>query len=164
MLDRKGVFSFLAITFGITYLIEGGMIAAGFRVTEVPAIAGQYILAGVMWVPALATVITVKFITREGFAITNFRFGNWKPYVFAALVMPLIFAVVYGLTWLLGLGNPDWALKDFFGLMTSLGAPADSLPQPSTFLPVMLLASVIAGPTINGIFGFGEEFGWLLAG
>jgi len=160
MIDRKGVFSFLAITFGITYLIEGLLIVSGFRVTTIPAIAGQLVIAGVMWVPALATVITVKFITREGFGITDFRFGSWKPYLFSALIVPLIFVIIYGLTWLFGLGNPDWALADFFQLMQSLGALADSMPQPAVFLPEMLLISVIVGPTINGIFGFGEEFGW----
>jgi hypothetical protein len=28
---------------------------------------GQYVIAAVMWVPALATVLTVKLIPREGF-------------------------------------------------------------------------------------------------
>lgn len=159
MIDRKGVFSFLSITFVLTYLIEGALIASGFRVTEIPAIAGQLIITVVMWVPALATVITIKFVTKEGFAITNFRFGSWKPYLFSAILMPLIFAFIYGLTWLLGLGHPDWQLADFFQLMQSL-APDETMPSATTFLGSMLLASIFIGPTINAVFAFGEEFGW----
>ena len=58
------------------------------------------------WEAALATVLTIKFVTREGFAITNFRLGSWRPYVKVALVVPATFALIYGITWLLGLGHP----------------------------------------------------------
>jgi hypothetical protein len=88
-LDRKSIFSFLAITFAITYAIEGGLILAGFRLTGLTASFGQVVIAGVMWVPTLATVLTVKFITREGFAGLNSRFGSWKPYLTSGLLVPL---------------------------------------------------------------------------
>ena len=160
MIDRKGLFSYLAITFGITYAIEGALILAGFRMTEIPPVYGQYIIAGVMWVPALATVLTIKLITREGFGIANFRVGPLKPYLTSALIVPACFAVIYGLTWLLGLGQPDWQLADFRALMTSAGADLSDMPSPALVLPAVFLASLIVGPTINGLFGFGEEFGW----
>ena len=162
MLDRKGLLSYLLITFGITYAVEGGMIAAGFRWSAIPPIFAQYAIAAVMWVPALATVITVKWVTREGFGVTNLRFGNWRPYLFTALFVPLVFAIVYGLTWLLGLGHPDWTLSGFLKSLMAAGAPADlALPMPApTFLLVLFLASLLVGPTINAVFGFGEELGW----
>jgi membrane protease YdiL (CAAX protease family) len=68
--------------------------------------------------------------------------------------------VVYGLTWLLGLGQPDWQLADFYGGMISAGVPAGDMPSPGSFLPVLFVASLFIGPTLNGIFGFGEELGW----
>src|SRR4030042_1603071 len=68
-MDRRGIVSFLAITFGITYAIEGALILAGFRVTEVPALYGQFTIAAVMWVPTLAPILTVTWVTREGFDI-----------------------------------------------------------------------------------------------
>src|SRR5687767_892735 len=108
MLDRKGLLSYLLITFSLTYTIELGLTLAGFRWAGIPPLIGQYIIAGVMWVPALATVITIKWITHEGFEITNLRVGRLKPYLVSALVVPLVFIVIYGLTWLLGLGQPDW--------------------------------------------------------
>ena len=36
LMDRRGIVSFLAITFGITYAIEGTLILAGFRVRSFP--------------------------------------------------------------------------------------------------------------------------------
>jgi hypothetical protein len=160
MVDRKGVFSFLAITFGLTYLVEGLLIASGFRVGGRPPIFGQAVIAAVMWVPALATVLTIRLVTREGFAITNLRFGSWRPYLTTALVIPAAFAVIYGMTWLLGLGSPDWGLIQFRSQMQAMGADPSQMPPASQFLPLMLLATLFLTPFINGLFGFGEELGW----
>jgi membrane protease YdiL (CAAX protease family) len=160
LIDRKGIMSFLAITFGITYAIEGALIWAGLRLTGVPPFYGQLVLAGLMWVPSVATVITIKWITREGFAVTNLRIGAWRPYVISALVVPACFVITYALTWLLGLAQPDWELANLRAFMTSTGAETSAIPSSTLVLPAVFLASLVLGPTINGVFGFGEEFGW----
>jgi hypothetical protein len=160
MLDRKGLISFLLITFGLTYAIEGALILSGFRISDIPPLIGQYVIAGVMWVPALATVLTIKLVTKEGFGITNFRIGPLPPYLISALLVPAVFIVIYALTWLLGLGEPDWELREFLSMMGSGGGDPAAIPPASTLLPVLFCVSLIVGPTINGLFGFGEEFGW----
>jgi hypothetical protein len=160
LIDRKGIISFLAITFGITYAIEGALILAGLRLTGAPPLYGQLVLAGLMWVPSVATVITIKWITHEGFAITNLHIGSWRPYLISALVVPACFIIVYALTWLLGLGKPDWELANLRAFMTSTGAETPTMPSSTLVLPAVFLASFFLGPTINGVFGFGEEFGW----
>jgi hypothetical protein len=158
--DREGIVSFLGITFGITYAIEAALILSGFRVTALPPVYGQYIIAGVMWVPALATVLTVKLITREGFGVACIRVGAVRPYLISALVVPAVFTVIYALTWLLGLGRPDWQLADFRALIASAGGDTSTMPSTGTVLPALFVSSLLLGPTINGIFGFGEELGW----
>ena len=160
MLDRKGILTFLAITFGLTCLIEGVLILQGFRISQMPALYGQFIIAGVMWVPALATVLTVKWVSKENFAGTGLRLGPLKPYLLSALVIPGCFIVIYGLTWMSGLGRPDWKLTAFRSLLASSGADLSAMPAPEILLPLIFLVSLFIGPTINGIFGFGEEFGW----
>ena len=55
-----------------------------------------------MWVSSLANVLTVNWITREGFGIARIRIGKVRPYITAALVVPACFAATYALTWLLG--------------------------------------------------------------
>ena len=160
-LDPKGIFSFLSITFVVTYAIEGGLILSGFRMTQLPANYGQLIIAAVMWVPALATVLTIKFVTREGFAIVNFRFGSWKPYLTSGLLVPICFVFIYGLTWLLGLGQPDWELEQFVATIRSAaGTDLPPLPSPALVLPVLFVVTLVIAPFINGLFGFGEELGW----
>lgn len=160
-LDRRGVFSFLSITFFITYAIEGALILSGFRITRLPAMYGQLVVAAVMWVPALATVLTIRFITREGFAIVNFRFGSWKPYVASGLIVPLCFVLIYGLTWLLGLGQPHWAVDQYMATLRQAGgANIPHMPSPAIILPAMFMATLVMAPFLNGLFGFGEELGW----
>jgi hypothetical protein len=114
----------------------------------------------VMWVPTVATVLTIKLITHEGFAITNLRIGSWKPYLVSALLVPLCCIITYALTWFLGLGQPDWQLTGFRALMTSTNSKITTMPSSALILPALFLSSLIIGPTFNGIFGFGEEFGW----
>ena len=160
MIDRKGIISFLVITFGITYTIEGAMILAGFRLTKLPPLYGQWIVAGAMWVPTIAAALTIKLITHEGFATTNLRVGAWRPYLISALVIPACFIVIYALTWLLGLGRPDWQLTDLRALLASTGTEASTMPSSAVILPAIFLTSLVLGPAINGIFGFGEELGW----
>lgn len=160
-LDPKGIFSFLSITFVITYAIEGGLILSGFRMTQLPAIYGQLIVAAVMWVPALATVLTIKFVTREGFAIVNFRLGSWKPYLTSGLLVPFSFVFIYGLTWLLGLGQPDWELEQFLATIRLVAGPdLPPMPSPALVLPLLFVVTLVISPFINGLFGFGEELGW----
>jgi uncharacterized protein len=160
MVDRRGLASFLIITFGITYAIEGALIVGGFRVSQIPPLFGQLVIAIVMWVPAAATVLTIRFVTHEGFRVTSFRIGRLTPYLTSALIVPACFALTYALTWLLGLGQPDWQLSHFRSLMASTGTDTSTMPSSAVIVPALFLASLILGPTVNGIFGFGEEFGW----
>jgi len=161
MLNRKGIISFLLITFGITYLIEGVLILSGFRVTLIPAIIGQYTILIAMWVPALATCITIRFITKEKLNSTLFSFGpSIKPYLFSALVIPLAFVITYLLTWALGLGKPDWRLTSFFELIASSGVDMSTAPAPGLILPLLFVISLVAAPFLNSIAAFGEEWGW----
>jgi len=160
-LDCKGIFSFLLMTFVITYAIEGALILSGFRITKLPAAYGQFVVAAVMWVPALAAVLTIKFFTREGFAILNFRFGSWKPYVTSGLLVPICFVFIYGMTWLLGLGRPDWKLEQFFAMVSSAaGSNVPAFPSSAFVLPVLFLVTIVIAPFVNGLLGLGEELGW----
>lgn len=161
MIDRKGIFWFLLITFGITYLLEGILALSGVRIGQVPAPVLQYTVMAAMWVPAAATLIVTRFITREPLSTTGLRFGpSWKPYAVTAALIPLVFALVYALTWALGLGSPDWQLTAFFQLVAGSGADMSAAPAPGLLLAGLGAASLFVAPFFNAIFGFGEEWGW----
>ena len=117
--DWKGIAVFLLITFAITYSLEGALMAIG--VSPIVHGLGQYTVAFAMWVPAFATVVTVRYITREGFGHLGLHFGDWREYLKAGLVIPAGFVVLYGLTWLVGLGQPDWELRYFQLKVRSFG-------------------------------------------
>lgn len=158
--DWRGVGWFLALTFAVTYVIEGALILSGFRFTAVPALYGQLVLAGVMWVPALAALWTVTRVTGQGVRALGVRFAPWRAHLGSALAVPAVFALIYAITWLLGLGSPDWELASFRRLMAESGAPLEGWPPSGVVLASLFAASVVLGPTINGVFGFGEELGW----
>jgi uncharacterized protein len=161
MTHRKGIVAFLLITFGITYLAEGALILSGFRVTNLPPIAGQYVIAGAMWIPAAAAFLTLRFVTHEKIASINLRFGpSWKPYLATALLIPLTFAVTYLLTWLFGIGQPDWQLVKFFGTIAATGVDMSTAPSPTLLLSALFGISLVAAPFFNSLFALGEELGW----
>jgi uncharacterized protein len=160
-IDRKGIFTFLLITFGITYLAEGILILSGFRVTSLPAAIGQYVIMGAMWVPAVAALITIRFVTHEKMASLGFRFGpSWKPYLAIAVLIPLTFIFTYLVTWLLGFGRPDWQLVSFFSTFAASGVDMSTAPSPALLLSALFLISLLVAPFFNSILGLGEELGW----
>jgi membrane protease YdiL (CAAX protease family) len=159
-MNHKGIVSYLAITFGLTYAVEGAMILSGFRFTGLTQAVGQYIIAAVMWVPALATFVTTRWISREKLSSTGLHFGSWKPYLATALIIPAGFILAYLLTWALGLGAPDWQLKYFMGLVAATGADMSNAPSPALLIPLLFVASLLITPFVNSLFAFGEEWGW----
>jgi len=161
MVDRKGIFTFLLITFGITYLVEGIMYLAGFRVTAIPAIGGQLAVAAVMWAPAVAALITTRMVSHEKLSSLWLRFGrSWKPYLATALLIPLAYIITYLVTWALGLGQPDWQLKTFFSMVAETGVDMTTAPSPGVLLAGLFFSSLLVAPIVNSIFGLGEELGW----
>ena len=159
-LNYKGIISYLAITFGLTYAVEGAMILSGFRFSGLTQAVGQYIVAAVMWVPALATFITTRWIDRQKLSSTGLHFGSYKPYLAVALIIPAGFILAYLLTWALGLGAPDWQLQNFMAMVASTGADMTSAPSPTLLIPLLFFSTLLITPFINSLFAFGEEWGW----
>lgn len=157
-LEWKGIATFLLITFTLTYAIEAAIILNG--ISPLVKGLGQYTVAVAMWIPALATILTLKFITREKFDSVNIRLGAWKPYVSVALIIPACFILIYGLSWLFGWGQPDWKLQYFRNLFVTAGIEAPPIPSPFVIWPALFFASLIIAPFFNTLLAFGEEVGW----
>lgn len=158
--DWRGVGWFVAITFALTYLAEGVLILSGFRFGPASALYGQLVVAAVMWAPAAAALVTVTRVTRQGVAALQVRFAPWRAHLGSALLVPAVFALIYALTWLLGLGSPDWELAWFRGIVAEAGGSTAGWPPAGVVLAALFAASLVVGPTVNGLFGFGEELGW----
>lgn len=159
-LKSKPVLFFLGFTFIITYAIEFGLILAGFRVKGIPQIFGQYIVAAVMWVPALGAFLTIKFISKEPVKVLRLKLGKIKPYLILWLEIPLLTALIYLISWQLGFVKLDLDMKDFMKLLSSYGMNTE-LPFPSIYMALILcFVSLFISPWMNSFFGLGEEIGW----
>jgi uncharacterized protein len=161
--DKESILAFLLITFGITWGAEGIMLARGVSFLNAPPIMTQYIVALLMWAPAIGAAITRRFILHESLRVPEARLrpGPWKPYLAVMLAMPLLFALVYGVTVLAGFGTADLSLNTFIAQLEK--ATSQALPQhPPSGIIIMALfsASVLVTPFFNSIFAFGEEYGW----
>ena len=138
------------------YLLGGA--AGGLAATGVSAAA--------MFSPLVATVVVNRLDGESAFAgLARFRFSRWLG---VASLMPVVLA--YG-AMLVGLLLPgvslDWemaAMFERFGGMLSADevarakAQIDGLPVHPVWLGVP--QAIVAGLTINAVFGFAEEVGW----
>jgi hypothetical protein len=57
-------------------------------------------------------------------------------------------------------GQPDWSLEQFKGAFTAAGMKVPAMPPLGIVWAAVFFATLILGPFINGLFGFGEELGW----
>ena len=159
-LKTKPVLFFLAFTFVVTYAIEFGLILAGFRIKGIPQIFGQYIVALVMWVPALGAFLTVKFISKEPISVLRLKLGKIKPYILLWLEIPLLVALIYFISWQLGFVKLDLEMKDFMKLLSSYGQEI-KMPFPPIYMALILFfVSLFISPWMNTFFALGEEIGW----
>jgi uncharacterized protein len=159
-LDRKGILAFLAITFAITYGVEGLLILNGATFALNSLRSAGMAVAFLMPVPGLAAWVTLKFITREGFGQTNLRLGPWRPYLVTWLLILAGYLVVYLLTWGLGLAQPDWQLAWFQNLFIQSGLTTQPMPNSAVILGALFISSVGPALLFSSLFAFGEEFGW----
>lgn len=139
------------------------MLLNGFSFIGVPPILAQYLVAGLMWAPALGAVLVRKFVLRESLRAEDARLhvGPLRPYLWILLAMPVGFAVVYALTLFLRLGTLDLSLQSLLQMMESASGTAVALPLPaSQFILVLFVLSSLISPFFNSLFAFGEEYGW----
>ncbi len=153
-LNKKGVFCFLAITFGLTIFVTILLWLNGFSLIGKPPLFAQFSIMGAMFIPGLSALIVRKFITKEGFADAGLKFGNWKLYLKTLIFVPILFVGAYGLTTIF-IAKPDFSLSIFaqeYGL---------TIPVPPWQIIIgVIFGSLTFGPLVNSIPAFGEEFGW----
>ena len=132
---KKRIITYLVLVFALSAIFYVLIIRAG----SLSAGGGFYVL-GLMWMPALAALITTFIYQR------NFRGLGWglgKPrYLVIAYLLPVIYGMVtYGLIWITGLGAFDST------------AAGDRLPN-------FLLSYATLGVLMSLLSATGEEIGW----
>ncbi|WP_147819965.1 CPBP family intramembrane glutamic endopeptidase [Salidesulfovibrio onnuriiensis] len=151
----KPILLFLAITFALTWGVEILLIARGLGFRGVLGTADMLSLVACMWIPGLCALAVHRLVEKRPVRELGLRFGSWKGYALAVAIVPLAYVAIFGLTWLLGLGAPDWQLR----ALTDLQPAGQEVDIASIYLTV-LPASIFLGPVINLLPALGEELGW----
>ena len=145
----KTIFIFLAIVTVLSSL---------FHYAIVNLYPSRIYIGGLMWVPAIAAIITIKLKKRD-ISSLNWNWGSWK-YIRLSYFVPALYGIItYILIWIFGLGKiankeviTDWA-KDL-GLM-GIGTLN---PTSIVIIAVILLGTVEV--IRSAATTLGEEIGW----
>jgi uncharacterized protein len=149
MRARRGLGVFLGLVALASAPLLYAIIRSGMHV-ENPAMLPWMI--ALMWVPALASVIT-RLVLREGFRDVSFRVGG-RPGARAiglAFVAPVIVGLVaYGIAWMTGLAQ---FIPPVGGWFTGME------PAPLRF-GISVIVSMLVGGIVGIVTAAGEEIGW----
>ena len=134
----RGVLWFLVLAFGASWVPWAIVWAAGYSLDD-PVV--QLLTAA--FVPAVAAIVTRRWITREGFSDAGLRprlRGAWSSYLIAALLPVAVLATALAAAAVTGV----WDVAAWnFG--------RDDL----TFVAIAVVVPIVAAPVF-----WGEEFGW----
>lgn len=162
-LDLKGIVSFLLLANGLGWLVVSPLWLSGQGLQH-PLVG--LILPLLMFTPALATFIVTRWISRPPQGIrtaTGLRLGKgyrWGWYwLFAWVGITLMVFASPFVAALFGVYQLD--VQTFSGFAANI-EQAGGLPAGMSVQMIVLiqLATVLIAPILNGLFTFGEEWGW----
>lgn len=152
----KKTWTFLAICFGITYAAAALFHFLGGRYA---AIGGTVLAMCIMLVPMLSVIITQLMFHEKplsncgiGWKLNRWWFVAWLGmplFVCAAILVSLLMP---GVSFTLESGLMLQSISSFSQQGLAIG--------PWGVIAITLLSGLIAGLTINALFGFGEEIAW----
>jgi len=145
---KKKIYTYLGILLALSgvfyyFILSAGSLSAG---------GGIYVF-GLMWMPGVSGLITNLIYEH------SLRGMGWKPgrfkYLLLGYLIPLAYCVVvYGITWLTGLGGfPNTSAL----AQIAQGHPHLSVAGQVAFYTIPL---AIFGPLLGLLSGTGEELGW----
>lgn len=156
---------FLLLTFGICWSAAGIFALAGGTYKGIP---GTILATGYMLVPALSAFIVTRLVHREkigGQLLVSFKINPW--FFVAWLTPPLINFAAMGIALLFPDVNYSPDMEGMFRRYEQTLTPeqmedmrVSMLMMPLHPLLMAVLQGLLAGITINALFGFGEELGW----
>jgi len=151
--DRKRVWIFLAFAFGIAW--AGALVV--YLTGGYTGPSATWLIAGlVMPAPAVAHVLT-RLVTGEGWRDVGLRpqKRRWRYWLLAWIGTPILVVLGLAVYYLVLPSYWDGTMSAAKGPMPA-GLPMD----PQLFILVSIVQGIVIAPLINGLFTFGEEFGW----
>lgn len=162
-MNRKALFTFLSIAFGVAWILFAlPLLAKGLPDPKIYQYALLILFAAAMWAPGLGAVVATRFVEKQP-VIKSLRLNRLGPkrfYVLAWFLPALISTATLGVTVLVGTGRLDLS---FSAIRESLAATAPAgtvLPDAQLIFFGQLAAALTIAPLINMLFALGEELGW----
>ncbi len=158
-MNRKSLFWFLLITFGIAWVLFTVPLAFKNDPAIYPlAMTACFALA--MWAPGIAAIVTTLFVEKQSFKTLRLNtLGPKRFYLVAWFLPPLITLATLGTTVLIRTGTFDPNLTMMREALAQV--PAGTALPPVEFLVAIQLAfAILLAPFINVLFALGEELGW----
>jgi uncharacterized protein len=161
----KKVLLFIVFTFLSNYLL----IVLYFAIGGKWVIPGSWIVTAVyMFVPMLVTIVIQKFIYRQSLKSLGLSWRLNKWFLVAWLLPLIIVFATLGISLLLPGIEYSPSMIGVLEQLKSVVPPeefkqiqSDLAAVPSyAFIFTSIVQGLIAGVTINAVFGFGEELGW----
>lgn len=164
----KRIIVYLAITFGLTWAYEFGVVypVSSGALAGIPPIAAQLVAGAAMFFPAIGVLIT-RLVTGEGFKNSVIKPRGFKkalPWFAVAWFGPAILTIIGAAAYFLIFPQDfDPAMNAFVASQAQTAAAAGST-VPEELLRTALLAqlplAIVLGPALNILTTFGEEWGW----
>ena len=162
--NRKKVRRFLLLAFGMAWLIQAliGLLASpslGLS-TQTVSLLARLIIAGMMFVPALAVFLSRGDIKGMGWKLQSKK--DLKLILlawFAPLILTVIGAALYFLVFPGQFDMSGKALEATVGTDALAQLEAQGLTFP-LYLLITVVGCVTYAPVMNGVLALGEEIGW----
>lgn len=167
-LDKKRILIFLAFAFGIAWAaalviaLTGGIAGSPTLVPGLPYTLAFVLTAVVyMGAPAIGHVLT-RVITREGWQNVGLRpkLRRGWPFWLAAWFLPAVFTILGAVVYFLIFPQDFDPNFTYVRQMLSSAGAAGAVITPLTLILIQTVQGVLLSPLLNGLFTFGEEFGW----
>lgn len=164
----KRIVLFLAITFGLTWAYEFGVVypMSSGALTGIPPVAAQFATGAAMFFPAIGVLVT-RLVTGEGLknsVIKPHRFKKSALWFAVAWFGPALLATIGAAIYFLIFPQDFDPTMSSFIASTQQQAAATGAEMPADTIAMMLLAqlplAIFLGPALNIVTTFGEEWGW----
>ena len=161
-MKSKGIVAYLCVAFlGAWSLWLAGWIVASrlFQISPSNPLF-QFILLPGAFMPAIAAVVTRRWVTREGFSDVglhlNFR-RCWRYYLFGGYVLPIIVVgVIVALAILLGISQPDFSLHRSLAVLIPKAHSAFPRITPSLWAILIFQMMIVGVPLGTIVTPFGD--------
>jgi membrane protease YdiL (CAAX protease family) len=162
-MDKKGIFIYLAVALGLSWLLVPALLYVGLIVYEQSNLLNYLIFMLLMWVPALAALVASKWSPRDGMkpAVWPLPMGGVAA---LAIGVPCVFAIIHVITWLFGWTEIQWSVSAMVtrieGMMQQPLTPEVAAMAPMVALCGGFVLSVLFGATLFAALALGSELGW----